>query len=207
MNDDSWPSSPSFFSCSECVLAVCYLPRRQCSQWKCCFMVFFVHFGLFSLLLILLLICYPSSCYCDFSLESLYYRKTRSRKVWLLSSGGWRQRSKCTMQMEASWKNVNSLHVCKHMCKNNAPFFVFLQKTHFVVVITYRGTVHWITVNLVSSTCCSPRTLKCNRFKHHLAQSAFSRSVLTHIIVIIKGMWLDRAPPNMRQNIKQSRLT
>lgn len=28
-----------------------------------------------SLLLILLLICYPSSCYCDFSSESLYCRK------------------------------------------------------------------------------------------------------------------------------------
>lgn len=40
------------------------------------------------LLLILLLICYPSSCYCDFSLETLYCRKTRTRKVWLLSSGG-----------------------------------------------------------------------------------------------------------------------
>lgn len=81
-----------------------------------------------SLLLILLLICYPSSCYCDFSLETLCCQKTRSRKVWLLSSGGWRQRSKCTMQMEASWKNVNSLHVCKHMCKSGAPFLCFYRK-------------------------------------------------------------------------------
>lgn len=51
----------------------------------------------------------------------------------------------------------------------------FSQKTRFVAVTMCRGTVHWTTVNLVSSICCSPRTLKCTQFKRRLAQWPFFR--------------------------------
>lgn len=52
---------------------------------------------------------------------------------------------------------------------------IFPQKTRFVVVTMCRGTVRSTTVNLVSSICCSPRTLKCNQFKRRLAQWPFFR--------------------------------
>lgn len=57
----------------------------------------------------------PLPVIATFLQKPLYCRITRSWKVWPLSIGGWRHRSKCTMQMEASWKNLKSLHVCKHV--------------------------------------------------------------------------------------------
>lgn len=62
-------------------------------------------------------------------------------------------------------------------------YFDFSQKTRFVAVTMCRGTVRSTTVNLVSSICCSPRTLKCNRFKRRLAQWPFFRWAQTMLNV------------------------
>lgn len=61
------------------------------------------------------------------------------------------------------------------------------QKTRSVAVTMCRGTVRSTTVNLVSSICCSPRTLKCSQFKRRLAQWPFFRWAQT--MFNVKRVW------------------